>query len=82
MEVIYVASESKARLNLMLTPDLEKYISESAKKIGIARSAFVLMCVNQYRNSERNYDVMQMVPLLEKLAQSEHVEEVTKHAKD
>lgn len=77
-----MAGESKARLNLMLTPDLEQYISDSAEKIGIARSAFVLMCVNQYRNSERNYDVMQMVPMLQKLVASEDAKEVNEHAKD
>jgi hypothetical protein len=77
-----MAGKSKARLNLMLTPDLEQYISDSAEKIGIARSAFVLMCVNQYRNSERNYDVMQMVPMLQKLVASEDAKEVNEHAKD
>lgn len=77
-----MAGKSKARLNLMLTPDLEQYISGSAEKIGIARSAFVLMCVNQYRNSERNYDVMQMVPMLQKLVASEDAKEVNEHAED
>jgi hypothetical protein len=77
-----MAGKSKARLNLMLTPDLEQYISDSAEKIGIARSAFVLMCVNQYRNSERNYDVMQMVPMLQKLVASEDAKEVNEHAED
>lgn len=77
-----MAGKSKARLNLMLTSDLEQYISDSAEKIGIARSAFVLMCVNQYRNSERNYDVMQMVPMLQKLVASEDAKEVNEHAED
>jgi hypothetical protein len=40
------------------------------------------MCVNQYRNSERNYDVMQMVPMLQKLVASEDAKEVNEHAKD
>lgn len=72
LEVINMATESKPRLNLALTPEIEKYISESAKAIGIARSAFVLLCVNQYRQNERNFDMMSMVPAIERLAALEN----------
>ena len=74
-----MAAEPKPRLNLALTPEIDKYISESAEAIGIARSAFVLLCINQYRQNERNYDMMSMVPMLNKLVASENMkkEEIT-----
>ena len=46
------------RMNLSIGDELDKWITEKAHSLGIAKNAFVLMCVANARNQEENMKMM------------------------
>ena len=46
------------RMNLNIGDELDKWIAEKADSIGIAKNAFVLMCVANARNQEESIKMM------------------------
>lgn len=46
------------RMNLNIGDELDKWIAEKADSIGIAKNAFVIMCVANARNQEENMKMM------------------------
>ena len=46
------------RMNLSIGDELDSWIAEKAESLGIAKNAFVLMCVANARNQEENMKMM------------------------
>lgn len=46
------------RMNLTVGDDLDRWIAEKADSLGIAKNAFVIMCVANARNQEENMKMM------------------------
>ena len=46
------------RMNLNIGDELDKWIAEKAESLGIAKNAFVIMCVANARNQEENMKMM------------------------
>ena len=46
------------RMNLSIGDELDKWITEKAHSLGIAKNAFVLMCVANARNQEESIKMM------------------------
>ena len=46
------------RMNLSIGDELDKWIAEKADSLGIAKNAFVIMCVANARNQEENMKMM------------------------
>ena len=46
------------RMNLSIGDELDKWIAEKAESLGIAKNAFVLMCVANARREEENLKMM------------------------
>ena len=44
--------EKKIRTNIFLSPELQKYVEVEATKMSMSYSAFIVMCVNQYREKK------------------------------
>ena len=53
-EVSFVA----VRMNLTVGDELDNWIAEKAESLGIAKNAFVIMCVANARNQEENMKMM------------------------
>lgn len=46
------------RMNLTVGDELDNWIAEKAESLGIAKNAFVIMCVANARNQEENMKMM------------------------
>ena len=46
------------RMNLSIGDELDSWIAEKADSLGIAKNAFVIMCVANARNQEENMKMM------------------------
>lgn len=46
------------RMNLSIGDELDKWITEKADNLGIAKNAFVIMCVANARQSEEQFALM------------------------
>lgn len=46
------------RMNLSIGDELDSWIAEKAESLGIAKNAFVLMCVANARNQEESMKMM------------------------
>jgi hypothetical protein len=46
------------RMNLSIGDELDSWIAEKAESLGIAKNAFVIMCVANARNQEENMKMM------------------------
>lgn len=46
------------RMNLSIGEELDEWINLKAKELGIAKNAFVIMCVANIRNQEDNMKMM------------------------
>ena len=46
------------RMNLSIGDELDSWIAEKAESLGIAKNAFVLMCVANARNQEESIKMM------------------------
>lgn len=46
------------RMNLSIGDELDKWITEKANSLGIAKNAFVIMCVANARQSEQHMALM------------------------
>ena len=46
------------RMNLTVGDELDNWITEKAESLGIAKNAFVIMCVANARNQEENMKMM------------------------
>ena len=46
------------RMNLSIGDEIDKWIAEKAESLGIAKNAFVLMCVANARNQEESMKMM------------------------
>ena len=46
------------RMNLSIGDELDSWIAEKADSLGIAKNAFVIMCVANARNQEENMRMM------------------------
>lgn len=67
------------RINLSVGDDLDKWISEKSDSLGIAKNAFVIMCVANARNQEENLKMMnnaEMFRVMEKVADSMEKDEL------
>ena len=53
------------RMNLSVGDELDKWIAEKAESLGIAKNAFVLMCVANARNQEENIKMMSNTAVFE-----------------
>ena len=53
------------RMNLNIGDELDSWIAEKAESLGIAKNAFVLMCVANARNQEENIKMMNNAKLFE-----------------
>ena len=53
------------RMNLSIGDELDKWIAEKAESLGIAKNAFVLMCVANARNQEENIKMMSNTAVFE-----------------
>ncbi|MBS7332755.1 MAG: hypothetical protein KIG88_04080 [Weeksellaceae bacterium] len=52
-------------MNLSIGDELDKWIAEKAESLGIAKNAFVLMCVANARNQEENIKMMSNTAVFE-----------------
>lgn len=61
------------RMNLSIGDNLDEWISEKASQLGIAKNAFVIMCVANARLQEENLRTMsaQNIEVLRKMIESE-----------
>lgn len=57
------------RMNLSIGDDLDSWISEKAESLGIAKNAFVLMCVANARNQEENMKMMSNVDVFNRMVE-------------
>lgn len=48
----------KKYIKTYVTPNLEEYIKNTAEEMGMSQSAFIVMCVNQYKVSMQSLDSM------------------------
>ena len=48
----------KKYIKTYVTPNLEEYIRNTAEEMGMSQSAFIVMCVNQYKVSMQSLDSM------------------------
>ena len=55
------------RMNLSIGDELDSWIAEKAESLGIAKNAFVIMCVANARNLEENTKMMNNAKLLKLL---------------
>lgn len=44
--------EKKIRTNIFLSQDLKKYVEKEASSLGMTNSAFMVMCINQYKEKK------------------------------
>ena len=44
--------KNKIRLNIFLTPELKEYVQRMSDEMGMSNSAFVVMCVGQYKQGQ------------------------------
>lgn len=58
--------ENKDRMQLYISEHIKEYIATASDKFGISQSAFVTMCVQQYKQNERAVEFMQEGPVLMK----------------
>ena len=61
------------RMNLTVGDELDNWIAEKAESLGIAKNAFVIMCVANARNQEENMKMMSNVDVfktIEKMIES------------
>lgn len=56
------------RMNLNIGDELDKWIAEKAESLGIAKNAFVIMCVANARNLEENTKMMNNAAIFETIA--------------
>lgn len=57
------------RMNLSIGDDLDSWIAEKAESLGIAKNAFVLMCVANARNQEENMKMMSNVDVFNRMVE-------------
>jgi hypothetical protein len=53
------------RMNLSIGDELDSWIAEKAESLGIAKNAFVLMCVANARNQEESMKMMNNAAMFE-----------------
>lgn len=51
-------SENKIRTNFFLSKELKQYVDTEADRLSMSNSAFIIMCINQYRQQNEVKDVM------------------------
>lgn len=56
------------RMNLNIGDELDKWIAEKAESLGIAKNAFVIMCVANARNLEENTKMMNNAAIFDTIA--------------
>ena len=56
------------RMNLTVGDELDNWIAEKAESLGIAKNAFVIMCVANARNQEENMKMMNNAKLFETIS--------------
>ena len=56
------------RMNLNIGDELDNWIAEKAESLGIAKNAFVIMCVANARNQEENMKMMNNAKLFETIS--------------
>ena len=56
------------RMNLNIGDELDNWIAEKAESLGIAKNAFVIMCVANARNQEENMKMMNNAKLIETIS--------------
>lgn len=56
------------RMNLTVGDELDNWIAEKADSLGIAKNAFVIMCVANARNLEENTKMMNNAAIFETIA--------------
>lgn len=56
------------RMNLNIGDELDRWIAEKAESLGIAKNAFVIMCVANARNLEENTKMMNNAAIFETIA--------------
>lgn len=49
---------SRVRVNISLAYDIKKYMDDEAERCGLNLSAFITMCVLQYRKQEESIATM------------------------
>lgn len=49
---------SRVRVNISLADDIKKYMDDEAERCGLNLSAFITMCVLQYRKQEESIATM------------------------
>ena len=56
------------RMNLNIGDELDRWIAEKAESLGIAKNAFVIMCVANARNLEENTKMMNNAAIFDTIA--------------
>ena len=62
------------RVNLNLGDDLDAWVNEKAKSLGIAKNAYIIMCVANARQQEENLKMMSNMDLFNQLVESSNSE--------
>jgi len=66
------------RMNLTMGDSILDYVDEKAKEMGIAKSAFIAMCVDNYKRQEESTkmmpDVQKMLAIMNNIQNNENTD--------